>query len=45
MGDWLFHLPVPWMALIVFAATYLIAAIVYLVMTRLAVNERDPLGP
>jgi hypothetical protein len=40
MGDWLFNLPVPWMALIVFTATYLIAAVVYLVMTRLAVNVR-----
>jgi hypothetical protein len=40
MADWLLHLPVPWMALVVFAATYLIAGGVYLVVTRLAVNER-----
>jgi uncharacterized protein DUF4239 len=40
MGDWLFNLPVAWMALIVFAATYLSAAIVYLVMTRLAAGDR-----
>jgi hypothetical protein len=40
MADWLLHLPVPWMALVVFAATYLIAGGVYLVVTKLAVNER-----
>jgi Protein of unknown function (DUF4239) len=40
MGDWLLNLPVPWMALLVFAATYLIAGSIYLVVTRLAVNER-----
>src|ERR687897_1399831 len=40
IADWLLHLPVPWMALVVFAATYLIAGGVYLVVTRLAVNER-----
>ena len=40
MGDWLLNLPVPWMALVIFLATYLIAGSVYLVVTRLAVNER-----
>ena len=40
MGDWLLNLPVPWMALVVFVATYLIAGSIYLVVTRLAVNER-----
>jgi positive regulator of sigma E activity len=40
MGDWLLNLPVPWMAVVVFVATYLIAGGVYLVVTRLAVNER-----
>jgi uncharacterized protein DUF4239 len=40
MGDWLLNLPVPWMALVIFLATYLIAGGVYLIMTRLAVNER-----
>ncbi len=39
-GYWLLHLPVLWMALIVFAATYLVAGGVGLVVTRLAVNER-----
>lgn len=40
MGDWLLNLPVMWMALVIFAGTYAIAAIVYLVVTRLAVDER-----
>jgi len=40
MGDWLLNLPVLWMAVVVFAATYLLAASVYWVVTRLAVNER-----
>jgi hypothetical protein len=40
MGDWLLNLPVPWMALIVFLTTYLMAAGVYLIVTRLAVDER-----
>jgi hypothetical protein len=29
MSDWLFNLSVPWMALVVFVATYLIAGGVY----------------
>ena len=40
MGDWLLNLPVPWMALVIFLATYLIAGGVYLIVTKLAVNER-----
>jgi hypothetical protein len=40
MSDWLLNLPVPWMALVVFVATYLIAGSIYLVVTGLAVNER-----
>ena len=40
MGDWFFNLSVPWMALVIFLATYLIACSVDLVVTRLAVNER-----
>jgi multisubunit Na+/H+ antiporter MnhC subunit len=40
MGDWLLNLPLPLMALIVFLATFLVAGGVYLVVTRLAVNER-----
>jgi hypothetical protein len=40
MSDWLLNLPVPWMALVVFVATYLIAGGVYFIVTNLAVNER-----
>jgi hypothetical protein len=38
--DWLLNLPVLLMALIVFAAAYLLAGIVNFVVIRLAVNER-----
>src|SRR5262245_61737141 len=40
MGNWFFNLFVPWMALIIFLAAYIIAGSVDLVVTRLAVNER-----
>ena len=40
MSDWLLNLPVLWMSVIFFAATYLLAAIVYLVVTSLAVDDR-----
>src|SRR6187397_342593 len=40
MGDWLLNLSLPWMALAVFAATYVVAACVYLVVVRLAVGDR-----
>jgi len=40
MSDWLHNLPVPWMALVVFGATYLIAAAIYTVVAVLAVGER-----
>jgi Protein of unknown function (DUF4239) len=40
MSDWLLNLPVLWMAVFVFAATYLLAASIYWVVTRLAVNDR-----
>jgi len=39
VADWLLNLPVSWMALIVFMATYLIAGGVYLVVTKLAITE------
>jgi len=32
MRDWLLTLPIPLMALIIFAATYVVAACVYLVV-------------
>src|SRR5215831_17689962 len=44
MGDWLLTLPIPWMAVIIFAATYLIAAFVYLTVVRLAVDDRRALA-
>ena len=40
MGDWLLNLPVLWMAVVVFAATYLLAASIYWIVTRLALNDR-----
>ena len=40
MSDWLLNLPVLWMAVVVFAATYLLAASIYWSVTRLAVNDR-----
>jgi uncharacterized protein DUF4239 len=40
VGDWLLNLPVLWMAVVVFAATYLLAASIYWIVTRLAVNDR-----
>jgi Protein of unknown function (DUF4239) len=40
MGDWLLNLSIPWMAFVVFAATYVVAACVYLVVVRLAVGDR-----
>ncbi len=40
MGDWLFNLPIGWMALLIFGATYGVAAAVYLIVTRLAVDAR-----
>ena len=40
MSDWLLNLPVLWMAVVVFAATFLLAANIYWVVTRLAVNDR-----
>jgi hypothetical protein len=39
VSDWFLDLPVLWMALIIFAATSLIAGAVYLVVTRLAETE------
>jgi hypothetical protein len=40
MSDWLHNLPVPWMALVVFGFTYLIAVAIYAVVAVLAVGER-----
>jgi hypothetical protein len=40
MNDWLHNLPLPWMALVVFGATYLVTAVIYAVVTGLATGER-----
>ena len=40
MFDWLLNLPVVWMAVVVFLATYLFAAGIYWVVISLAVNDR-----
>jgi hypothetical protein len=40
MSDWLHNLPVIWMAVFVFGATYLVAAAIYAIITSLAVGER-----
>ena len=40
LSDWLLKLPGLWMAVVLFAATYLLAASVCWVVTRLAVNDR-----
>jgi Protein of unknown function (DUF4239) len=40
MGEWFFNLSVPWMALVIFLVTYLVAGSIGFVVTKLAVNER-----
>jgi len=40
MGDWLLNLPIPWMALVIFAATYLVTAVIYLIVIGLAKDDR-----
>ena len=40
MTEWLINLPIIWMALVIFLGTYLVAAAVYLIVMRLAVNDR-----
>jgi hypothetical protein len=40
VGDGLLNLPVAWMAVVVFGATYVITGGIYLLVTKLAVNER-----
>jgi hypothetical protein len=40
MDDWLHNLPVPWMAMAIFAFTYLLAVIVFAAVTILATGER-----
>jgi hypothetical protein len=40
MSDWLHNLPVIWMALVVFGATYVTAGLTYAAVNALAVGER-----
>jgi hypothetical protein len=40
MGDWPFNLPVPLMAAVIFLGAYGAAAIIHLIVTRLALGER-----
>jgi hypothetical protein len=40
MGDWLLNLPIPWMAVVIFAAIYLVASAIYLIVIGLAVGDR-----
>ncbi len=40
MSDWLYDLPVGWMALVIFTSTYCVAAAVFAVVTKLAVDDR-----
>src|SRR3984893_11698898 len=40
MSDWLHNLPVPWMALVVFGFTYLLAAAIHASVAVLARGER-----
>ena len=40
MSNWIHYLPVPWMALVVFGFTYLVAAIVFAAVMALATGER-----
>jgi Protein of unknown function (DUF4239) len=41
LGDWLLNLPVPWMALVIFLITYLIAGSIGFVVTTLAVTNNE----
>src|SRR5262245_30339423 len=40
MGEWLLHLPMVWMTVVVFGVTYLVTAAIYAVVKVLAVGER-----
>jgi hypothetical protein len=40
MRDWLLHLPIPVMAVVIFAGSYLLAAVVHFCTVKLAVGER-----
>lgn len=38
--NWLFNLPLVWMALAIILTTYLITSVIYAIVTRLAVGDR-----
>jgi hypothetical protein len=40
MSNWLLNLPVVWMAVVIFAGTYLLAALIHWIVISLAVEER-----
>jgi len=40
MNDWLHNLPVPWLTLVIFGITYLVAGLIYLIVMALATEER-----
>ena len=40
MSDWLHSLPIVWMALVIFLATYVVTFAIYWIVLRLAVGER-----
>jgi len=40
MSDWLHNLPVPWMALVVFGFTYVLAAALFAAVAKLATEQR-----
>jgi hypothetical protein len=40
MSDWIHNLPVGWMAVVIFGATYLTTAVIYALVMALAVGER-----
>ena len=40
MGNWLYNLPITWMAVVIFTAIYCVAAVIYWIVTELAVDER-----
>jgi hypothetical protein len=40
VGDWLLNLPIPLMAIVIFAAIYLVTAAIYFIVTGLAIDDR-----
>ena len=40
MSDWLYNLPITWMAVVIFTAIYCVAAVIYWIVTGLAVDGR-----